>query len=94
VKSGARLLTSNSSVELLVLAPVGVANSNLLVVDTAVSQEALLSIDFHQHIIDVLVGDILVVIIIIVVVVVSFDIIGDRLEVIIVIISLLDSLWG
>ena len=85
MKSGARLLTSNSSIELLVLAPVGVANSNLLVVDTAVSQEALLSIDFHQHIIDVLVGDILVV---------SFEIIGERLEVIIVIISLLDSLWG
>ena len=63
VKSGALLSASNSHVELLVLAPVGVAHSKLAIVDAAITQETLLSIDIHQHVIDVLVSDILVVII-------------------------------
>jgi hypothetical protein len=81
VKSVAGLFARNLSVELLVLAPVGVAHSENNKVSSAVSQEALLSIDIHQHILDVSICDdnILVVL---------------RVYITIVIISLFNSFWG
>jgi hypothetical protein len=75
------LLAFNLSVDFPVQAIVLVTDSENLVVDSAVSQEAQVSMDIHQHILDVFIcdDDILVVL---------------RVNITIVIISLFNSFWG
>jgi hypothetical protein len=81
VSSGVALLTWNNSVDFLVQASVGVEDSENLVVNSTVSQEALINLDIDHHILDVSIcdDDILVFL---------------RVYITIVIISLFNSFWG